>query len=202
MWAIVQAGDQDQLGVDLNPHPGQTTELLHHVRSARVVQDAAAQVGIGGVDGDVEGAQVLLLYPCPVLLRQVGQGDVVAEEEGVPVVVVLDVEGGAQPPGHLGDKAELAAVVAPADVGVKGGTGELQAQGLIVPAAGPQGLLLSLPADDQGQTVFGAVELDVYDVPQGMSVDGDQFVAGAQAQPRSKAIGMDGGDRGGRHGAC
>jgi hypothetical protein len=193
MGAVVQTRHQDQLGVDLNAHAGQAAQAVQDVRGAGVAQHPPPQVGVGGVDRDVEGAQVLLLNAGPVLLRQVGQGDVTTEQEGIPVVVVLDVEGRAQSPGHLGDEAELAAVVAATDV-VKSGTGEVQAQGFVVPAARPQGLLLPSLADAQGQPLLGPVELDVYEVPQRVPVDGQEFVAGAQAQPRGQTIRMDGGD--------
>src|SRR6185437_4742662 len=42
---------------------------------------------------DVERAEPLLLQSSPVGLFQIGQGDEVAEEEAITVVVVFDIEG-------------------------------------------------------------------------------------------------------------
>src|SRR5688572_3762385 len=65
--------------------------------------------------GYIEGRQALLVYPLPIALFEVGQGDEAAVEEGVAKVVVLDVEGATQAGRVLVHEAEWAVVVAALD---------------------------------------------------------------------------------------
>jgi hypothetical protein len=80
---------------------------------------------------------VLLLDPLPVLLGQVGQGDVIAFQKRVAQVVILQIEALAKARrrrprcvarDHLADKTKDALIVAAPDVGVKGGMLEREAQ--------------------------------------------------------------------------
>ena len=73
-------------------------------------------VGIGGVDADVQRRQPLGHHPLEVGLGEAGEGRVVPVEERQPVVVVLHVERSAQALRQLIDEAELAVVVAGADL--------------------------------------------------------------------------------------
>jgi len=139
---VVEAGQHHDLRVHLGPQAGQAAELGHHVGGGGIAQYPAAQVGIGGVDRDVERAEVLLADALPVTLVQVGQREVVTEEKGIAVVVLFDVQGAAQTGRHLGDEAELAAVVAAMDA-IEGGMGEPQAQRLVVAPLCLDGELLS-----------------------------------------------------------
>src|SRR5690606_19833465 len=104
----------------------QPAQLLHDVGRIVVAQEAPPQFGVGGVHGDVEGREAHSLNAPPVVLVQVGEGDKVAEEEGIAVVVVFDVEGAPEAGGHLQHEAKFAQVVAAADVGVEGGVGKFQ----------------------------------------------------------------------------
>ena len=117
---VVELRNDDELGVHLHVALGQPAELRHDVRRVVVAQEAAAHRRIGDVDGDVERRQPHRLDTPPVMLAHVRQGDEVAEEEGVAVVVVLDIEGAPHAWGHLQDEAELAQVVAAANVRVEG----------------------------------------------------------------------------------
>ena len=78
------------------------------------------------MDRNIDGADVQLDNPLDIPVLQVGQGDVVAEEEGHAGIIVLEVEGGAHPLGHLVNKAEdavvFAAVLLVHQVGFKGQT--------------------------------------------------------------------------------
>ena len=120
--AVVDAGDGDDLGVDLHADPAQPLQVGQDI--GRVAQDARPHGRVGGVDRDVERAQALLLDAPPVVLAQVGERDEVAEQERVAVVVILDVERAAQARRHLLDEAEWAVVGAAADRPVEGHLGE------------------------------------------------------------------------------
>ena len=61
-----------------------------------------AQLGVGGVHGDVERRQPLRLDARELGLVEIGQRDVVAVQERQPEVVVLDVEALAHAPAEAG----------------------------------------------------------------------------------------------------
>ena len=73
-------------------------------------------VGVGGVDAHVERRQPLGDHPLEVGLGEAGQRGEVPVEERQPVVVVLQVQAAAQARRQLVDEAELAVVVAGADL--------------------------------------------------------------------------------------
>ena len=95
-----------------------------------VADQRDAQLRVGGVHGDVQRRDALLLDPPPVLFGQVGQGDEAAVEHRVAVVVVHDVERAAHPLGDLLDEAERAGVLADPDP-VEGRIGEGDAPELV-----------------------------------------------------------------------
>ena len=173
--AVVEAGHHHDLRVRLDPQASQAAELSHHVGGGGVAEETAAQVRVSGVDRDVERAEALLANALPVTLVQVGQREVVAEEKGVAIVVVFDVQGAAQARRHLGDEAERAAVVATADA-IESGMGELQAQRLVVAPFRLDGELLPAPAHPQRQVLLGPVEPHVNRIAQTVAVDGKQFI--------------------------
>ena len=78
----------------------------------RLAEELLAQGAIRGMDRDVEGGEPLFPDPGQLLPADIGQGDVIAVEKGEAVILVLDVEGGAEPAGELVDKAEDASVAA------------------------------------------------------------------------------------------
>ena len=124
MRAVVQARDEHHLGMDLDAQAGQPAQLLHHVGRSWAAKETTPQRQVGGVHRDIERAEPLLLQARPVIASQVGQRDKVAKEEGVAIVVVLDIEGAAHARRVLLDETELAVVGTAADVDVKGGVGE------------------------------------------------------------------------------
>ncbi len=143
---VVEAGHDDQLGVDFNVARRQPAQLLHHVRRGGVAQELPPQLGVADVDGDVERRQAHQLNAPPIVVAQVGQRDEVAEEEGVAVVVVLDVERASELGGHLQDEAERAQVVAAANVHVEGRVGKHQPQRLVVVALRLEQQILAVAA--------------------------------------------------------
>ncbi len=58
--AVVDAGAQHQLGVTADTNAAQPLDLLHDLAGARAIHHLAPQLGIGGVDGNVHGAEPLL----------------------------------------------------------------------------------------------------------------------------------------------
>ncbi len=76
---------------------------------------SAADVGVGGVDADVQRRQPLGDHPLEVGLGEPGERREVPVQERQPVVVVLQVQAAAHALGQLVDEAELAVVVAGAN---------------------------------------------------------------------------------------
>jgi hypothetical protein len=143
------------------------------------------------------------------VVAQVGQGDEVAEEERVAVIVVLDVEGAAHARGGLQHKAERAQVVAAPNVDIKGRVLELQAKRLAIIALAAGTVRLAVTAVDQLHLVFGGIELHIDNVFDRLAVDFEQLVAGQQAELSRQGAGLDvadqaamgfGGRLGGSHG--
>ncbi len=81
-------------------------------RAAAVAQQPGAQLGVGGVDADVQRAQPLGDHTLEVGLGEAGERGEVAVEEREPVVVVLQREALPHPLRQLVDEAERAVVVA------------------------------------------------------------------------------------------
>src|SRR5262249_54711951 len=75
-----------------NVHFAQALDMLYDVARARSIHHPAPQFGIGGMHRDIERRQLLLVESLPVLLLQVRQGDKVAEEERVAIVIILDIQ--------------------------------------------------------------------------------------------------------------
>ena len=178
--AVVPAGGQHHLGVQLDPPGRQEVDLLPDIRRGGVPQQPAAHLRLGGMHGDVEGGEVLLADLLPVRGGEVGQGDEVRRQERVAEVVVLDIERAAHPGGGLIDEAEDAAVVADPD-SVRGGLGELQPQPFRTDV---HAFLAGLPCRGLPAHLDGVrrrVEVDVDHVTYGVAVDRDERVSGAEA---------------------
>ena len=60
----------------------------------------------------------------PIMLVEVGQGDVVAEKEGVAVIIILNIECAPEARRHLQHETKFTKIVAAPDVGVKSGVGK------------------------------------------------------------------------------
>jgi hypothetical protein len=176
MLVVVQAGDEDDLGMNLDAQPPQPLQLLDDVGCSRIAQDAAAQSEISSVDGNVEGTETLLGQAIPVVFGEVGESYVIAKEEGIAIIVVFYVKGTPHPPRHPLEEAEFAAIVTKAKP-IESRLSELDAQLLIVASLYLVDDPLSAPSYDQFQLLLSPVEAAINDVTQDMAIDGEKHIA-------------------------
>ena len=108
--AVVASGDGHDLAFHGNAGGGEALEDIHDLPAARVADELGAQVGVGGVDGDIQRADFQIAYALQLALGEVRAGDVVSREEREARVIVLEVERFAQALRQLVDEAENAAV--------------------------------------------------------------------------------------------
>ena len=105
-------GTHHDLPVHLDAAVEQGSKPTQAGGATAVAQQAGADVGIGGVDGDEQRAQPLGEDPLEVHLGEAGQGGEVPVEEGQAEVVVLEREASAHARRKLVDETEGAMVVA------------------------------------------------------------------------------------------
>ena len=154
------------------------------------------QLGVSGVNGDVNGADVQVDDALGLPLRQVRQGDVVAQQKAEPRIVILEVQGGAHPRRHLIHETENAVVGAGAHLIHQVGV-EVQAQILPLRLADGDGAhgarcRFQLHA---GQGVV-AVEPVVQYVHDGVAVDGQKLFAHLYTGFFRRTVPVNGGDDG------
>ena len=113
--AVVHARADDDLALHDDVVIEQGAKPAEAHRAARVLQHVAADVGVGGMDADVQRRQPLGHDPFQVGLGEPGEGREVPVQERQPVVVVLEVQRSPHSLRQLVDEAELAVVVARAD---------------------------------------------------------------------------------------
>ncbi len=114
--AVVDVGAHHHLAVHGDAVVEQRPQPAQARSASAVAQHPRPHLGVGGVDADVERAQALADHPLEVGLGEAGERGEVAVEEAQPVVVVLLVQAGAHARRQLVDEAELAVVVAGADL--------------------------------------------------------------------------------------
>ena len=179
--AVVDAPAEHQLAVDGNAALHQAGQVLKHLAAAPVGQHPDAELGVGGVDRNVDRRDVHLDDAVDLMVLHVRHGDIVAEQKGQALVVILEVKALAHTGGHLVDEAEHAVVGAGvllvAEVGV-----EIAAKGAaLLPADIPfpdaiRHLCLQVKAPAVG------IKIVVQRVIQFIVVHAQQLVAGLQAQ--------------------
>ena len=90
-FTIVIPRHQHQLTVDVQPRLRKAIEVPQRIPGKAVVHHLAPQLRIGGVHRHVDGADVHLDDALQVVIGEVGQRNVVAEQEGQTAVVILKV---------------------------------------------------------------------------------------------------------------
>ena len=125
---------------------------------------------------------------------QVGEGHIVAQQEGQAVVVVLEVEGVPQAFGHLIHEAEHAVVGTP--VGVIHQVGlELQPQVLPLRLADVEGTAVAVGVRQLHlEAGIVAVKFVVQHIHHALAIDGHQGVAGQDTSQLAGAAGVYGFD--------
>jgi hypothetical protein len=139
------------------------------------------------MDGDIQRREALVDDAPDLLFADVRQGDVRSIEIGEAVILVLDVEGSAHPPGELMDEAEQAVVATLSRLRVRK-----------VKTQGSPGILFELQLPDfspllpdfQNEILARQEHLGIDQIPYGMSVDGQQDITGLQFQLFSDAPGF------------
>ena len=193
---VVPAGADHDLPVHHDPRLAEGPDIVQGPQGVLVSQHGAVELGVRGVNGDVDGADAQVDDPLGLPLRQVGQGDIVALQKAQPGVVVLKIQGLPHTGGHLVHEAEDAVVGAGAHIVHEDGV-KIQAQ---VPALGlaqghgPHGAG-GLP---QLQAAVGivAVKAIVQHVDDLVAVDGQQLLPGGDPGPLRRAVPVHGGDDG------
>ena len=183
--AVVDAGTDHDLRVDLDAGAQELAQPAQARGPPGIAQHIGPQLRIRGVDRHVQRRELLVDHALQVELGEAGEGGVVAVEEGQAKVVVLDVEGAAEPLGQLVDEAEGAVVVAGADA-VEDGRIDRDAQGLTLGLGDgdlvAQGSALSL--EHQGH-LGGVDQLLVFDDVGGFApVDRHQLVTDGDVRSR------------------
>ena len=179
--AVVHAPAEHQLKVHLDARLGKAVEVRQHLARVLVGHHPHPQVRVGGVHRDVDGRDVHLDDALGLPLGEVRQGDVVAEQKGQALVVVLEVERFPQALGHLVDEAEHAVVRAGVlfvdQIGLK-----FAAEGLVIALFRLQVLQLPAPLHRKVERRAGGIELVVQHVVDLVAVGAEQGVARTQAQ--------------------
>ena len=112
---VVHPRADDDLAMHLDAVLEEQAQPSQARRAAPVAQHLGAQVGIGGMDRDVQRREPLLDDPLEVELGEPCQRREVAVEKGETEVVVLHVEALPHPLGELVDETESTVVVTGAD---------------------------------------------------------------------------------------
>ena len=110
MVTVVPAGANHDLPVHDDTGLAEGLDIVQRPGGVLVAKHGAVQLWVGGVDGDVDGADVQVNDPLGLALRQVGEGDVVAQQKAQPGIVILEVQRGAHTRRHLVHKAEQAVI--------------------------------------------------------------------------------------------
>ena len=189
--AVVDSRAHDDLAVHRHTGVEQQLEPAQARRAPAVAQQADPHVGIGRVDAHVERTQLLGDDALEVGLGEAGERREVPVEKREPEVVVLEVEAAAHPLRELVDEAERAVVVAglhPVEYRVRELEPERRAFGLAY-----HDLLLE-PAAPHLEVDLGAVGVQLVGdhVPELLSVDRENLVAGGDAGPLRRGSGRDG----------
>ena len=179
--AVVDAPAEHQLAVDGDAALHQAGQVLQHLAAPFIRQHPHAELGIGGVDRDVDGRDMHLDDAVDLVVLHVGHGDIVAEQKGQALVVVLEVEALTHSRGQLVDEAEHAVVGAGVLLVAQIG-GEVAAEGAAL-------FPLDVPLPDavrhsrfEVEALAVGIKIIVQRVVQLVAVHAQQLVAASEAE--------------------
>ena len=179
--AVVDATAEHELTVQLDAARRQPGQIVEHLAATLVGQHPYPQCGVCRVDRDEDWADMHLDDTVNFVVGQVCQRDIVAEQEGEPLVVILKIERLPHTGRQLVNKAEHtvigAAVLFIAQIGL-----EVAAQRLILRLGDLYGAVLLVLTHFQGERGGRCIKLVVQCIVQGMTVDGQQRTAYGKAE--------------------
>ena len=193
LFPVVESGAAHDLTVHGDPRFGEPFHDLQTLSRPGIPQHLHAKFRVGGMDGNIDGADAQIHDPLHFPGREVRQRHIVAQKKTQPRIIVLEIHGLPHPFGKLVDKAEDAVVGA--------GTGPVHQVGLKVQSQILAFVLADLHRtllpfrgpEHNGETAVIGIELIVQYVPYGISVDGDHRIPGRSmmSHPASSIDGFD-----------
>ena len=184
--AIVDAGAQHDLAVELDAPLRQPVQVAQGVPREPVVHHLAPQLGVHGVHRHIDGADAHLQDAVHFPVVNVRERNVVAEQEREPVVIILKVEGFPHPLGQLVDKAEDTLVPAGALLVHQIG-GKLQAQRGVLGLDQLQLIGLSPSCQAQAQLPLRLEKPVIQHVHNVVAIDAHKHIPRLDARPRGPA---------------
>ena len=89
--AVVPAGTDHDLPVHHDARLTEGTNIVQAAHGIFVSQHGTVELGVRGVNGDIDGADAQVNDALSLPLREIGEGDIVALEEAEPGIIVLKV---------------------------------------------------------------------------------------------------------------
>jgi hypothetical protein len=179
--AVIDTRDQNQLCVEIDPGPFQTSEILEHLRALGVPDQRHPELWVGGMDGNVHRADLFALDALPIGLIEVRQGHEVAVQHGIAEIVVHDVERLPHSLGNLLDETERAGVFAQTHP-VEGGIAEGDAPVFVAFKREVVGSDLTVMLDVERHLLRLRLELEVECIEHRAAIDRDDPVSLLNAQ--------------------
>ena len=185
MRAVVPTRTQHHLAMQLDAGGGQAVELPIESVVGVVPQHPRSNMAFGGVDRYIERRQPLIDNALQFGFGDIGQGEVVPEQERQAIVFVLDTQGPPRVAGILMDETENAIVVA------NQGLDRFELGAHALPLV-PDKFQYAVPGTDGHRlSEIRQFELKIDDVQKRLTVDFDDFVAGAQADTARQRMRLD-----------
>ena len=110
--AVVQPRTQHKLRVDADTGPGQAADIAQAAGRMRIFHKLYAQRRVGCMDRNIDRRDAHLYNTVYIGIRQVGQGNIIAEQKRHAAVVILKIERIAHTGRHLIDETKHAFVFA------------------------------------------------------------------------------------------